>query len=725
MKQRDRIIILLAGDPVTDISLLKFPARGGPEGPDRNFAVWTEKGGVDLTERTLNGLGFEIKRVNAKILDGKKTLHSLVTLSAIKTVDEKEVFDPTPYPEEAVSARVASFDGYFMDDRVFKSSADQHDPRQADAKAGAQAVFLNDANGGMRDSTDVARAITEAKDTAQIFIHKMHAPFDDFSRASDAEPSTLRKTLRELGFGKTLLIVSANDLRLAGIRLRGHLSWDAVLTDLASALGDPAGFLAQLCGEYAHVLIQFGVEAVALLDQNGGNLHFVFHPSSAEGDLALERPGSLYGQMNAYACALLAALSENEWRLETEPMLRALAAARVYAAGAISVPAYVDYGKGLTWPKVSITESADTTVQVTDPGDRDQIHRRKEREALSHIMRSIADIGSEDDFRLILHLNGETIVDLATRIVKGGESELKMLPSARIGKFVTIDRTEMESYRTIQRLIDHYLADESASKPISIGVFGPPGAGKSFGIKEFVKRREIPFFEFNMSEAAEEALPGYFHQIRDVRLRGKVPLCFFDEFDSRGRTLVARFLAPMQDGEFRDGTRTHPIGRAIFVFAGGTARTAGEFGEVVDAEAAPEKSGNAKELKIPDFISRLSATLDVLGPNPVDDNDRLGYLLRRAVLLRNLIEKTLPQVVADGRGTADIDDEVIEAFLSGTNFVFGARSIEQVLKMCAVSPSQSRLGVSDVPDVQRLRLHLESPEDFLLKISTRVERTPF
>ena len=41
------------------------------------------------------------------------------------------------------------------------------------------------------------------------------------------------------------------------------------------------------------------------------------------------------------------------------------------------------------------------------------------------------------------------------------------------------------------------------------------------------------------------------------------------------------FLAPMQDGKFLQGEMAHPIGKAIFVFAGGTSWTLDNFGKQV------------------------------------------------------------------------------------------------------------------------------------------------
>lgn len=701
-------LVLLAGDPVTDISLLRRPARGGPKGADRAFIVWTEGGGVHLTDRTLKSLGFRTKLIVPDPAQ-RKPLHSLVTFVALKKDEGKEEFDPAPDPENTFEARIDSFDGYFRDDQAFGNPLEREPDETSDAEV--EALFLNDANADMRNSETVAGEIENAI-SAKIFVHKMHAEFQ--------EKSKIRSALGEVQDHPKLLIVSASDLRLLGIRLRSHLSWDAVLDDLADALRHGDGLLKTLRADYSHVLIQFDVEAVLMLGPKTSVATLLFHPTTAEGSLSEERPGSLYGQMNAFACALLAALAETDWQIGAEPIKRALASARVYASGAVTVTPDED-GSSLTWPSVGIGMPGDPGVAVDDA---DAIARLAETKALRSVEIPLKNVGKPNAFRLILHMDTGDIRDLARAIVIEGDQKLRTLPAAKIGKFTTVDRTEMESYRTIQRLIDRYIADGSVTKPVSIGVFGPPGAGKSFGIKEIVKKRQIPFLEFNLSEAAAEALPGYFHEIRDIGLDGQVPLCFFDEFDSNGRSLVARFLAPMQDGQFRDGSRIHPIGRAIFVFAGGTARTAQHFCDAVQYRqdgtpepADPAEIQKAKALKIPDFVSRLAATLDVLGPNPTDAADAEGALLRRAVLLRNLIQKTLPQVVADGDGHADIDPAVIEAFLSDVTFTFGARSIEQVLKMCAVPLSQSRLGVSDLPDRPRLELHLNDPEAFLAKVS--------
>ena len=76
-----------------------------------------------------------------------------------------------------------------------------------------------------------------------------------------------------------------------------------------------------------------------------------------------------------------------------------------------------------------------------------------------------------------------------------------------------------------------------------------------------------------------------------------MPLVFWDEFDSAfdGDKLgwLRYFLAPMQDGVFQDGQSLHNIGRAIFVFAGGSHRTLDEF---VEKQTTKSKSRTGDEI---------------------------------------------------------------------------------------------------------------------------------
>jgi hypothetical protein len=224
-------------------------------------------------------------------------------------------------------------------------------------------------------------------------------------------------------------------------------------------------------------------------------------------------------------------------------------------------------------------------------------------------------------------------------------------------------------------------------------VFGAPGSGKSFIVRELathVLGKAAPFLEFNLSQLSrEDELIGMFHRVRDEALRGRTPFVFWDEFDSQEYRWLQHLLAPMQDGAFQEGQVAHPIGKCVFVFAGGTAEALDEFGPPKErppswkaAEFVPMR--RSWELrKGPDFKSRLQGHLDVLGPNrrtgapknpggarPVVADD-VCFPIRRAFILRDKLGVKPYEPLAIDRG-------LLDALLCVERFENGARSFEKI-----------------------------------------------
>jgi hypothetical protein len=271
-----------------------------------------------------------------------------------------------------------------------------------------------------------------------------------------------------------------------------------------------------------------------------------------------------------------------------------------------------------------------------------------------------------------------------------------------------VDRQEIESLRSIRSLVSEYVAQPHPKRPLSIAVFGPPGSGKSFGITQLalaLRPGEIEPKEFNLSQLrSTDELLYAFHEVRDIGLGGKIPLVFWDEFDGDYQGTygwLRYFLAPMQDGKFQHGNLTHPIGRAIFVFAGGTSETLDNFGKNVSED-------EARAAKVPDFVSRLKGYLNVLGPNPLAGGNDPYYLLRRAILLRSMLSRDAKHLLRNGE--LQIDSGVLRALLLTWKYKHGARSMESVIAMSQLE-GKTRFERSSLPTKAQLDLHVDG-QDF-------------
>ncbi|MCA9053972.1 MAG: AAA family ATPase, partial [Planctomycetaceae bacterium] len=303
---------------------------------------------------------------------------------------------------------------------------------------------------------------------------------------------------------------------------------------------------------------------------------------------------------------------------------------------------------------------------------------------------------------------------------------LNAVPIASFGKHLkTYDRREIEHLRALYSLLAEYSRNRKPVRPLSVAVFGPPGAGKSFGVKavaaELARRqpsRPLQDLTFNLSQYDSPGqLSEAFHLVRDVSLKGKLPLVFFDEFDSRLNRVqlgwLRYFLAPMQDGEFLDKGEIHPIGPAIFIFAGGTSSTYAEFARPLTLPSDDPEWKRFRTVKAPDFLSRLRGALDIPGLDlnaPYDpygpaENlpSREAVLLRRAMILAHQV-KTKAAHLLDSNGTLQISDAALSALIQLPGFVHGNRSFEAILDMSRLTDAD-RLQPSCFPADSHVELH--------------------
>jgi len=216
--------------------------------------------------------------------------------------------------------------------------------------------------------------------------------------------------------------------------------------------------------------------------------------------------------------------------------------------------------------------------------------------------------------------------------------------SPRFGDFVTRNDQYYKHVARIRQNIKTYIRKHRPKRPLNILLAAPPGAGKSFLIKQIIKAlqkeqiktitggsfTDASFEEIYISALdSSDELFAMFRRIQSLNLEYKIPVVFFDEIDSpiNGRTVYSKLLAPMWDGQFYIGKEKFLLGPAVFFFAGSGLSCEAESERILSgvsdtiryddycqkwkedfknyvAAARPDE-------KLPDFVDRLDSILRI------------------------------------------------------------------------------------------------------------------
>ena len=309
---------------------------------------------------------------------------------------------------------------------------------------------------------------------------------------------------------------------------------------------------------------------------------------------------------------------------------------------------------------------------------------------------------------------------VAERIVyEGIDTLVRHVPVCRYGKLVSADKEEIENYHTVKALLDDYIyqfdhrEDDEALQPLSLAVFGAPGCGKSFGVKQIAgSSGRFAVTSLNLSQYHSST--EFFEGLREALQckSSQIPLIFIDEFDSdlggTARGWLRYFLAPMQDGEFTLNGKRCEMNAAVLVFAGATASSFSCF-----LPSTEEEREAFRLVKGNDFVSRLKGILNVKGPNPTRVTDR-SAVIRRGMLLREQIVRKCPGILDPETGKVNMSRSLLSAMLSVSEYRHGTRSIELILAMSCLSGVR-RFTPSCLPMDDQLNLHLNA-RDFKQKL---------
>jgi RyR domain len=504
---------------------------------------------------------------------------------------------------------------------------------------------------------------------------------------------------------RLVVVVSIEDIRREEVRVSKGISWERTALDLAEELSFNSEISSLL--KCRHLVVDFGAEGALHAEIAGSrkSFHLVYDPERMEGEWSATVDGGGLGNMACLTSGIVDRLLQSHSPDPIHDGIRAgLSAMRTMHLS----------GHGRAGPGEPAFPFSEVAGDVLNPNfwfpaiellnpEKSSEQERKSWTIMTAVLEGI-------------HKNPRPLFGIGRRVAVIGPKALTQVPYARFGKLYTADRNEIESLRSIRSMIMEYKNQDKGKKPLSLAVFGPPGAGKSFGIVQIAQGilgKDVPILEFNLSQFKDpEALIGAFHQIRDRALQGTMPLVFWDEFDSGEYQWLQYLLAPMQDGKFLEGQISHPIGKSVFVFAGGTSFDMKNFGP---SERDEKKWNEFKLKKGPDFISRLSGYLNVLGPNRkqtydgkrrewVDDPDDVCYPIRRALLIRAMLG------LKDNERLA-IDHGILSALIEADRFKHGARSLERIVLQLK-KPDVPSIRRSDLPTEEMLSMHAD-PADFV------------
>jgi predicted AAA+ superfamily ATPase len=590
-----------------------------------------------------------------------------------------------------------------------------------ESSGGRDFIVIEDAGSGFRKVESAWKNILENAEGNQnsIVIYNMASPLFD----GELWDAFSQKKL----LNRTILIINANALREEGVNISRKLSWDRTIADFITILAYSKHKSLDKC---PHILVRFGLEGVMYyyhsIEKGKEKIRkalMFYIPDRCEDETTENIPGRMRGLSSAFTGFLAGEIVGAENTTDHMPgMIEKIVPAAAEKLIQLLKEGYKKEGNRLYYPfRKVLSGESQGLVKTIDLRDLNTGYLEDSRMRWSILSHRIP-----RDFDLY---------NIARKYVLHGKvDELENVPVVKFGKLLTVDKNEIENFRSIKNLIKDYLDDSNTNKPLSIAIFGPPGSGKSFAVKSIVKsvlEKKTEILEYNLSQFESPLdIIRAFHEVRDYSLKGVTPLAFFDEFDSsfKNESLgwLKHFLAPMQDGEFKEGEKSHPIGRAIFIFAGGTNRSLKEFTRENESkkQKAEENTQHFIEAKGPDFVSRLKGYVNILGPNPINmDNhqdtaprfDRFS-IIRRAVLLRVILLQQCNIVDKDEDFKIRIDEDVLRALLLIPRYKHGARSINAVINMSMLN-GRNRYEKAALPSPDQLSLHVDS--DIFINILER------
>ncbi len=713
-------IVDIAGDITIDWNLAhiqRLPGSGKSWSPDDVSRACRQRGGMALLADLIEAAANDLRNSGraAYSLRASTIPNEVIAPSDVRFNHSYALWEPHPSGERLPDGkpklvwRISQFLG--LDRCAAHIPTQPKAPSKRDSSQ-SDIVVLDDAALGFRDQPSLwPPSILNPKPETWVVL-KIAKPIVQ---------GALWDHLLQHFAERLIVVMTVEDLRGSEVQISHQLSWERTAQDLFWELTyNPRVNGTSRC---AHTVVSFGTAGAFLLSRHhisdipGSTTdascvtgRLLFDPEVGEAGWEGDQPGKMIGNTATLTAGIVRQLLINHDAPDLAQGIQSgIAGMRCLFREGFGIYSSPSDSVQLAFPLESVAnELAIDRKILAEAPIQDPVHK------LHRPLDSASTHGAEGYWTILENCQRQSLDVLAEQIVIGGlKRALNGVPIGRFGALQTVDRREIEALNSIQNLIGEYCG-QPQTRPLSIGVFGPPGSGKSFGVEQVarsVRPGQIEVRTFNLSQfAGPEDLLGALHQVRDITLKGKLPLVFWDEFDTAlDKTPLGWlrfFLAPMQDGSFQEGQITHPIGSCIFVFAGGTSHHLAGFGAAIGEQ-------DFKGVKGPDFISRLKGFLNVLGPNRqiTDQSADPYFIIRRAILLRSIFERNAKGLIHEERGSRrlSIDPGVLRAFLRIDQYRHGARSIESIIAMSALA-GRSSFERSCLPAEAQLDLHVNGLE---------------
>ncbi|AKL95900.1 ATpase PilT family [Clostridium aceticum] len=560
----------------------------------------------------------------------------------------------------------------------------------------AAMVIIDDENNGFNLNAEFWPSAIQSPEKSPIILYKTN---------NTSGSSKLWRHLETNHIENTIVVINSDDLRSKGVNISKSLSWEKTAQNFLWQINNSPN-LAFLANCH-HLIVPFGLEG-AIYYRNDGvkESRLYFLPDEFEGGFVKENQGKMYGLTSCFVAGLAQSIvADNVNKASLSVSIN-----DGIRQGIVAAHKYFIKGFG-----ENLEESPFPHASIFIENENHFIYKEHVQDVKIPCSSSI---NCSSCWYILKDKSSANLAEIAYDIVKNGEGRVaKFIPIAQFGNLKTVDRMEIESYRSIKNLMWEYISSKNTVRPLSIAIFGTPGSGKSFGVTEIaasIAPKLIKKLDFNLSQFRSPSdLINAFHRVRDYSLQGRIPLVFFDEFDSsfEGKLgWLKYFLAPMQDGVFREGEATHPIGKAILVFAGGTASTFKEFWgkNIPDENQQKQFLLEFKNAKGPDFVSRLRGYVNILGVNQTNDAPDQLFIIRRAMLLRSFLQRKVPHLIND-KGEAQIDNGVLRALLKVPRYKHESRSMEAILEMSMLTEAK-KWEQSHLPSREQLKLHVDEEQ---------------